>query len=96
MSRQTRPTTVVSQPPRFVMPSESDRLSRSHDSCTASSASVSEPSIRYATAREARCASKPWGQQLVFGHGTHSPLVFPHCNDVPAPADVTARCDSPL
>jgi hypothetical protein len=30
---------------------ESERLSRSRASCTASSASVSEPTIRYATAR---------------------------------------------
>jgi hypothetical protein len=50
MFRQTRATTVVSQPPRLSMPS-GERLSRSHASCTASSASVAEPSIRKATAR---------------------------------------------
>ena len=46
MSRQTRATTVVSQPPRFSTPLVSARLSRSQASCTASSASLSEPSIR--------------------------------------------------
>ena len=39
-------TTVVSQPPRFSTAAASARLSRSHASWTASSASVSEPSIR--------------------------------------------------
>ena len=39
-------TTVVSQPPRFSISSASDRLSRSHASWTASSASLIEPSIR--------------------------------------------------
>ena len=46
MSRHTRATTVVSQPPRFPTPSVPDRLSRSQDSCTASSASLGEPSMR--------------------------------------------------
>ena len=46
MSRHTRATTVVSQPPRFSTAPVSDRLRRSHASCTASSASLSEPSIR--------------------------------------------------
>ena len=46
MSRHTRATTVVSQPPRFSTPLVSARLSRSQASCTASSASLSEPSIR--------------------------------------------------
>ena len=39
-------TTVVSQPPRFSTSSARDRLRRSHDSWSASSASLSEPSIR--------------------------------------------------
>ena len=43
---ETRPTTVVSQPPRFSIAAASVRLSRSHVSWTASSASLSEPSIR--------------------------------------------------
>ena len=46
MLRLTRATTVVSQPPRFSISSASERLRRSHASCTASSASLSEPSIR--------------------------------------------------
>jgi hypothetical protein len=46
MSRHTRETTVVNQPPRFSTVAESMRLSRSHASCTASSASLSEPSMR--------------------------------------------------
>src|SRR5436190_14134529 len=50
MSSETRATTVVSQPARFSTASVSERESRSHASCTASSASLAEPSIRYATA----------------------------------------------
>jgi hypothetical protein len=46
MSRQIRPTTVVIQPPRLSTPLVSARLSRSQASCTASSASLSDPSIR--------------------------------------------------
>jgi hypothetical protein len=46
MSRETRATTVVSQPPRFSTPLVSERLNRSQASWTASSASPSEPSIR--------------------------------------------------
>ncbi|MDH6114703.1 hypothetical protein P3T36_001055 [Kitasatospora sp. MAP12-15] len=46
MSRQIRPTTVVSQPPRLCTSLVSERLSRSQASWTASSASLSEPSIR--------------------------------------------------
>lgn len=44
--RQTRATTVVSQPPRFSTAAESERFSRTHASCTASSASLNEPRIR--------------------------------------------------
>src|SRR5436309_11737894 len=55
MSRETRATTVVSQPARFSPASVSARESRSQASCTASSASLLEPSIRYAT--DSRC----WG-----------------------------------
>ena len=46
MFRHTRATTVVSQPPRFSISSASLRLSRTQASCTASSASLSEPSMR--------------------------------------------------
>ena len=44
--RQTLATTVVSHPRMSCTWSPPDRLSRSQVSCTASSASVSEPSIR--------------------------------------------------
>ena len=44
--------TVVSHPPRLATPVVSARLSRSQVSCTASSASACEPSMRYATARK--------------------------------------------
>jgi hypothetical protein len=53
MFSDTRATIVVSQPPRFSTPPAPARLSRSQVSCTASSASLAEPSMRYATAR--RC-----------------------------------------
>ena len=46
MSSDTRATTVVSQPPRLRTSLVSVRLNRSHASCTASSASACEPSIR--------------------------------------------------
>ena len=71
MFRHTRATTVVSQPPRFSMLPASDRLSRSQASCTASSASVSEPSIRYATARSwagARRTARPASRCSSIGH----------------------------
>ena len=51
MSRQTRPTTVVSHPPRSSIESGSWRASRSHASCTASSASVRDPRTRCASVR---------------------------------------------
>ena len=46
MSRHTRDTTVVSQARRSLTVPVSARFSRSQASCTASSASLSEPSIR--------------------------------------------------
>jgi len=46
MFRHTRATTVVSHPPKFSTPLVSERLSRSQASWTASSASLTEPSIR--------------------------------------------------
>jgi hypothetical protein len=46
MSRQTRATTVVSQPPRFSTADVSERFSRNQVSWTASSTSLVEPSIR--------------------------------------------------
>ena len=45
-SRQIRPTTTVSQPRRSSVPPGSLRSSRSQASCTASSASVTDPSMR--------------------------------------------------
>jgi hypothetical protein len=51
MFRQIRAVTVISQPPRFWTSLVSLRLSRIQVSCTASSASLADPSIRYATAR---------------------------------------------
>jgi hypothetical protein len=44
--KHTRAITVVSHPPRFATSLVSAPLNRSHDSWTASSASLSEPSIR--------------------------------------------------
>jgi len=46
MFSDTRATTVVNQAPRFATALVSVRLSRSQASWTASSASLSEPSIR--------------------------------------------------
>jgi hypothetical protein len=46
MFRHTRATTVVSHPPGFRTSLVSARLARSQASCSASSASLTEPSIR--------------------------------------------------
>lgn len=46
MFRHTRATTVVSHPARFCTSLVSARLARNQASCRASSASLSEPSIR--------------------------------------------------
>ena len=46
MLSETRATIVVSQPGMFSTPSAPARLTRSQASCTASSASLTEPSIR--------------------------------------------------
>ena len=46
MFSDTRATIVVSQPPRFSTSSAPARLNRSQASCTASSASLAEPSTR--------------------------------------------------
>ncbi len=46
MFSETRATTVVSQAFRFSTSLVSERLKRSQASCTASSASLSEPSMR--------------------------------------------------
>jgi hypothetical protein len=46
MLRHCRETIVVSQPPTFSTSSPDARDTRNQDSCTASSASANEPSIR--------------------------------------------------
>lgn len=46
MFSDTRATTVVSHPERFSISPGSEPLSRSQASCTASPASLTEPSIR--------------------------------------------------
>ena len=57
-SRQTRDVIVVSQPSTLSTSSVPARLARSHVSCTASSASALEPSMRAAMAwRRGRLAS---------------------------------------
>ena len=67
MSRQTRATTVVSQPPRFSTPDVSARLTFSQASCTASSASPAAPSMRSATARRCgRLSSNRWANQSLY------------------------------
>ena len=62
MSRHTRATTVVSQPPRLSTPLVSARLSRSQASCTASSASLER-------------AEHPVGDRRADGRG--SPRIVP-------------------
>jgi len=46
MFSETRATMVVSQPPRFSTSPAPERLNRSQASCTASSASLADPSTR--------------------------------------------------
>src|SRR5436189_6170312 len=96
MSRQTRATTVVSQPPRFATASVSERLSRSHASWTASSASLDEPSIRYATARRwarLRSNSSVWGS---VGVTSHRRVRIRHLSDERRAVDVTAPKGDPV
>src|SRR5688572_11214502 len=71
MSRHTRATTVVSHPRRLSIPPASVRLNRIQASWTASSASLADPSIRYATMRRcARCCSNR--------SASHSPVAITH------------------
>src|SRR5206468_5716320 len=74
ISRHTLDTTVVSHPPRFSISAASDRLSRSHASCTASSASFNDPSILYATPR--RCPRDRKSTRLNSSHDQISYAVF--------------------
>ena len=79
MFSDTRATIVVSQPPRFSTPPTPVRLSRSQVSCTASSASADEPSMRYATARRCgRFSSNRSASQScsLIGHVPPSPCVI--------------------
>ena len=72
-SRLRRATIVVSQPPRFSTAALSARLARSQASWTVSSASDSEPSMRYATDRRCgRWSSNLSGQPVRVGH----PVTF--------------------
>src|SRR5207245_5664101 len=91
MSRHTRATTVVSHPPRFWMPLASERLNRSQASWTASSASVSEPSIRYATARRWVRFSSKGAASPSRSSMSHPLLAIRHGIDEGSPTDVTRR-----
>jgi hypothetical protein len=87
MFSDTRATIVVSQPPRFSTSSVPERLSRSQVSCTASSASLAEPSTRYATAR--RCgrfsSNRSASQSRSFiGHVPPLPRVIPMTGGTPS------------
>src|ERR1700722_18195962 len=73
MFSATRPATVVSQARRFSTPETSVRLSRSQVSWTASSASLTEPSTRYATPRRcARCVTNSAASQSASAISSHS------------------------
>src|ERR1043166_8300917 len=88
-SRQTRPTTVVSQPRRFSIASASERVRRSHASWTASSASLADPSIRYATARRCGLACSNCSARWSRSFTSHPLVGFRHSADVRRTADVT-------
>ena len=91
MSRHTRATTVVSHPLRFSTSLVSERLRRSQASWTASSASLNEPSIRYATPRRCGRLSSN-GLSRVSRSSTSHPLpVIRHGIDGCNPTDVTRR-----
>lgn len=76
MSRQTRATTVVSHPLRFSIPPVPARLAWIQASWTASSASLNEPSMRYATARRrVRSASNRSANQAFSATVTSLSLV---------------------
>ena len=82
MSRHTRETTVVNQPPRFSMVAVSVRLRRSHASCTASSASLSEPSIAVGHSAQPRpVLFEPLGQPALLVHASRSRLLLRHTPD---------------
>src|SRR5436190_2888281 len=92
MSRQTRATTVVSHPPTLSIPPPFARLSRSQDSCTASSASATEPSIRYATAvKRSRWRSNCSASQSLSLIGSHPRVGSRQRGDERTAVGVTAR-----
>jgi hypothetical protein len=63
---------LVGQPPRFSMSEASERARRSHASWTASCASTTDPSIRYAAAwRWPPVLLEAVGQPLGFSHRSH-------------------------
>ena len=92
MSRHTRATTVVSQPPRFSTP-------------LGVGAAEPEPGLLHGVVRLAQRAEHPVGhrpqvgavgleplrQPVVFVHRSHSSVAFRHSSDGRNPADVTAR-----
>jgi hypothetical protein len=72
------------------MPPIPARSSRSHASCTASSASARDPSMRYATAlRCARFASNSAASKSWVPMPSHSLLTFRHPHDERKRAHVT-------
>src|SRR4051812_40135400 len=94
MLRLTRATTVVSHARRFTTSSVAARLTRSHESCTASSASLADPSMRYATPRRcSRCFSNSSAIQsrsFVTAPPSHVGRASCHEEDTAALEDVTA------
>ncbi len=78
-SRQTRATTVVSQPSRLATCATSARLMRSQVSCSASSEPAADPSMRNAMrCKRGRAASKR----------SASPVTFPRSRSVIEPEGV--------
>jgi hypothetical protein len=89
MSRHTRATTVVSHPRKLSTPLTSVRLNRIHASWTASSASPTDPSMRYAAARmcgrySSNCSASRSGVTI-----THLPVTVRHRTDGRNAPDVT-------
>src|SRR5204862_6428020 len=81
---------VVTPPPRFSTEPASTRFSRSHASWTASSASASDPSMRYATARRwVRCCSKRSASSSRSSIGHIPPSGGVRQTDPPRRGDVT-------
>src|SRR6266852_1260246 len=92
MFKETRATIVVSQPRTFSIGAPSARLARSHASWTASSASASDPNIRYATARRwPRCSSNTSASQPLSATRHISTLCSVNSHDTWRWIDVTAE-----